>query len=578
MPAKQSEQHVAGIDVKVDGQALDPKFQDALIEVKIVDSLTLPDMALIRIADPKGENVDTHPMQIGKTLEVKASAIGDRATTSIFKGQVATVEPDFGKSGCTISIRAYDKAHKLNRVRKTRTFQQSSASDMVRKVASEAGLTAQVESTNEIFEFFQQSNETDWDFAWKLAMMHDYEVVVEDTKLHFRPANKGTAPAVALTWKDNLLSFRPRMSGVLLVDTVNVRGWDPKAKANVNGSASSPQTSSKPGVQRSQVASDLGGGTTVVTDRVAANAGEANAIAKSTLQRTADSFYEADGVAFGDPKIKAGAKVQVKGIGQKFGGEFMVTSSTHSYRAATGYETHFQISGRSSRTLLELIRQPQERDWSASLVVGLVTNNNDPEQRGRVRVKYPSLSDSEESAWAPVVTPSAGNARGLLMMPQPNEEVIVGFEHGDSRRPIVIGSVFNGKDKPGTDLIQNRDGSFAMLSNEKAHMHTKKDFEIKSDQNMIVEVTKDEKHKVGGNYEHNTTGNGKLKAQQYNIEAGSTLSVKGVSVTVEAGTSMTVKGVSVTVEASAALTLKGATVDIQGSGPVNIKGAIINIG
>ena len=102
-----------------------------------------------------------------------------------------------------------------------------------------------------------------------------------------------------------------------------------------------------------------------------------------------------------------------------------------------------------------------------------------------------------------------------------------------------------------------------MLSNEKAHMHTKKDFEIKSDQNMIVEITKDEKVKVGGNSEHTATGNDKLKAQQFNVEAGST---------------MTVKGVSVTVEASASLTLKGATVDIQGSGPVNIKGAIINLG
>ena len=196
-------------------------------------------------------------------------------------------------------------------------------------------------------------------------------------------------------------------------------------------------------------------------------------------------------------------------------------------------------------------------------MVGVVTNNNDPDQMGRVRVKYPSLSDSEESAWARIATPSAGNARGLLMLPQVNEEVIIGFEHGDTRRPIVVGSVFNGRDKPGADLLQNRDGSFALLSNEKIHQHSKKDFEIKSDQNMTVEIKQDEKHTVKGSYTHETTGTGKLKAQQYTVEAGS---------------SMTVKGVSVTVEASASLTLKGATVDIQGSGPVNIKGAIINIG
>ena len=149
------------------------------------------------------------------------------------------------------------------------------------------------------------------------------------------------------------------------------------------------------------------------------------------------------------------------------------------------------------------------------------------------------------------------------MLPQVNEEVIVGFEQGDTRRPIVIGSLFNGKDKPGTDLLQNRDGSFALLSDEKAHIHTKKDFEIKSDQKMVVEITSDHDTKVKGNSTNETTGNAKHKSQQFTVEAGSTLSVKGVSVTVEA---------------SASLTLKGATVDVQASGPLNLKGSIINIG
>ena len=206
----------------------------------------------------------------------------------------------------------------------------------------------------------------------------------------------------------------------------------------------------------------------------------------------------------------------------------------------------------------------ERQDWSAHLVVGLVTNNNDPDQMGRVRVKYPSLSDSEESAWARVASLSAGNARGLMMLPQPDEEVIVGFEHGDARRPVVLGSVFNGKDKPGADLMQNRDGSFALLSNEKAHIHTKKDFEIKSDQALMIEITKDATTKAQGKIEQEASQGAKLKA--------------GTTYEIEAGSSMTLKGVSVTVEASASLTLKGATVDIQGSGPVNIKGAIINLG
>ena len=193
----------------------------------------------------------------------------------------------------------------------------------------------------------------------------------------------------------------------------------------------------------------------------------------------------------------------------------------------------------------------------------MVTNNNDPEQRARVRVKFPSLSDSEESAWAPVATMSSGKERGMLMLPQVDEEVVIGFEHGDTRRPIVLGSTFNGKDKPGEELLQNKDGSLGVMSNEKIHMHSKKDYEIKSDQNMVIEIKQDEKTTTKGSHTHEITGASKTKAQSINVEAGTTV---------------TVKGVAVNVEASGVLTLKGATVNIQGSGMVNISGGMINLG
>jgi phage protein D len=557
-----SEKHVAGVDVLLDGAALDPKWRNLTTEVRVRDTLALPDSAVVRLNDPKGENMDTHPFQLGKQLEIKTAGTGQMATASIFKGQIVALEPEFTKSGAVIAIRALDRGHTLQRVRKVRTFQQMSASDMVGKIAREAGLQADVTTTSVVHEFFQQSAETDWDFVARLARAHDFRFFVEDRTLHFEPQGENGSE-VNLKWQESLITFRPRMSGVQQQQTINTRAWDPKNKQVLSGTASNPQTTTRAGVERRKVSSDVGGGTTMIADRVAANNGEANELAKAALRSRADSFIEAEGVAFGNPAIRAGTKVKIDGVGTKFGGTYVVSSTTHTYKGETGYMTTFQISGRSERGLLDLMHPPEKHDWSRDLVVGVVTNNNDPEQAGRVRVKYPSLSDSEESAWARVASISAGNTRGVVMLPQPNEEVIVGFEHGDTRRPIVIGSLFNGRDKPGPDLLQNRDGSFALLSNEKAHIHTKKDFEIKSDQNMVVEIKQDENTKVSGNTNHETTGTAKHKGQQFTVEAGST---------------MTVKGVSVTVEASASLTLKGATVDIQASGPLSLKGAIINLG
>lgn len=92
-----------------------------------------------------------------------------------------------------------------------------------------------------------------------------------------------------------------------------------------------------------------------------------------------------------------------------------------------------------------------ERDRSGrvhGVVVGVVTNNQDPEGLGRVKLKFPWLSDTDESNWARVVTPMAGKDRGLYLLPEVDDEVLVMFEHGRVDHPFVLGALWNGKDKP----------------------------------------------------------------------------------------------------------------------------------
>lgn len=82
------------------------------------------------------------------------------------------------------------------------------------------------------------------------------------------------------------------------------------------------------------------------------------------------------------------------------------------------------------------------------LVIGIVTNNQDPDKLGRLKVKFPWLSDEVESDWARAAYPMAGPSRGFWWMPEIDDEVLVGFQHGDPSYPFVIGSLYNGVDKP----------------------------------------------------------------------------------------------------------------------------------
>ena len=220
-------------------------------------------------------------------------------------------------------------------------------------------------------------------------MMHDYEVVVERHEARLPAGEQGAGArgrpdagrtTCSRSGRACRASSRSRPS--------TSAGGIPKDKQNVNGSASERR---RP--RRSPACSAARSPTTSAAARPWSPTGSPRTPARPTrsrrarCSRTADSFYEADGVAFGDPKIKAGAKVQVKGVGTEVRRRRSWSRRRRTATAAaTGYQTSFQISGRSSRTLLELIRQPEERDWSATLVVGVVTNNNDPEHaRSRAR-------------------------------------------------------------------------------------------------------------------------------------------------------------------------------------------------
>jgi uncharacterized protein involved in type VI secretion and phage assembly len=70
------------------------------------------------------------------------------------------------------------------------------------------------------------------------------------------------------------------------------------------------------------------------------------------------------------------------------------------------------------------------------------------DNNGQVRLSYPWLDPSLRSDWVPVASPMAGGGRGLFMMPEQGDEVVVSFQHGDFDHPIVLGFTWNGADMP----------------------------------------------------------------------------------------------------------------------------------
>ena len=447
-----------------------------------------------------------------------------------------------------LAARGYDQSHTLNRTRNTATYQNMSSDDIAAKVADRAGLDAgTIDSAGDVHDFVQQNNETDWEFLWRVARRIDYEVSVDQGALNFRElgGDDGDDPPV-LRWGDDLWTFRPRVTGVQQVDDVVVRAWDPSSKQVIESRQSAATPDADIGIERDDVGSALGGGSMTMADRPVLSSDEADALATSMASRLANAFVEAEGTCRGDPTLAAGMRVQIDGVGQLYGGVYTLSATTHVYRVGQGYETRFAVTGRSPRSLVDLLNPAPVERWGGSVVVGIVTQNSDPDDMGRVRVRYPALGDDIEGWWARIAAPAAGSERGLLMMPVAGDEVLVAFEHGDVRRPYVLGALWNGSDTPGDDLVQT-DGSFALRSDQKIGVNAKDAITINTDSDLTITT--------GGKLSQTAQDDASIEGQNVNVKANSSL-------TIEATGDLTIKGASITVQSSGAVQVSGSTISL----------------
>jgi len=204
----------------------------------------------------------------------------------------------------------------------------------------------------------------------------------------------------------------------------------------------------------------------VIVDRPVHTQGEADRMAQAIADDLSGNYIRADGQTGGKPQLRAGSKVNISAVGDRFSGEYFVTRATHTYAPEQRYTVQFTVTGRRPLTLgLLLTGQERSRGSQGSRVpgvsVGVVTNNDDPDGMGRVKVKLPWMADDAESFWARQASPMAGSDRGFFWLPEVNDEVLVAFEHNDINYPYIIGALWNGQDRPpqGTGTVLSSSGA-----------------------------------------------------------------------------------------------------------------------
>jgi uncharacterized protein involved in type VI secretion and phage assembly len=597
--------------IEIDGSPLSPEM-DALVEQVVVQlDLFLPAMFEIRLRDPDRQDLSTLGVKIGSTVTIGAGPVGESSTETLITGEVTALEGLYDslgvyeETGSRAVIRGYDASHRLHRGRRTETYRNVADSDIARTIAERAGLTVgRIDATSVTHVHVSQVNATDWEFLRARARECGREVAVVDGRFEFRePAASSGAPGegdlgstdpLQFVLDDDVDAFRPRVTSAEQVSRVEVRGWDPTRKEAVVSNADAVTTTAVLDTSPGDLAALFGSPTQVLSNRPLSTQAEADEVAKALAEQIGCAFAEADGVVRGNPKIRAGTAVNVAQTASAFAGKYVVTSARHVFDHLRGYKTHFVVSGRQERSLLGLASLGATNGAASAggppivgVVTAIVTDVKDPQRQLRVKVRFPWLSDTYGSDWIRTVQLGAGKDRGSMILPEVNDEVLVAFEHGDVRRPYVIGCLHNGVDTP-------YEGSVPVVDENKGTVNKREfvsrtghllgfleeeggrdeiilrtsgmEYVLQLDRrNTCITVLSDGRVQIDAKSDVTVTSQTRIVMQAPNIELKA-----DANVTVEAGANADIK-------ANAQMSLQGARTNVKGSAGVDIDGgALLN--
>ena len=567
------------IGIKVGGADVRQSVLTQLVRVVVDQHSHLPGMFTICLFDPDLQLLDGGPFDLTKEVEISAQTAGGDNVVLI-KGEITALEPDFGEGMIArLLVRGYDRSHRLYRETKRVAHLNKKDSDLADEIARAAGLQADVQATQIVYDHVYQHNLPDLAFLMKRAWRIGYECFVDEGKLHFRKPPSGSSE-LTLTWGRDLLSFRPRLTLAEQVDEVTVKGWDVEKKTPIVGRAQ--QGKLYPDIQEpkkgAEWAAGFGAGKLVIVDQPVASQAEADLLAAARLDEMSGAFVQAEGVAWGRPDVKAGRMVKLEALGDRFSGTYLVTSATHVY-GNEGHRTTFTVSGSRSGLLSEQLR-PRSPDRWPGVVTAVVTNTDDPNDWGRVKIKFPWMSEEAESDWARVVGLGAGPEAGFFAMPDVDDEVLVAFAHGDFSQPFVLGGVWNGVnalppegkaaasgEKPKVRTWHSRSGHWMAMydnadnkteivtagghsvvlddANRKVTISSSGGLKVEMDDNggkIRIESSSEVEVKSSGNMKLEASGNLDLKAAQLNLEGTARASLKAPTVSVDGSALAEVKG------------------------------------
>ena len=428
------------LTINVDEQAIAIDHARAITDIRVQQRWSLPSLCEISFVDLQNKIANSGAFSVGQFIDV-----GVRENNAkVFSGQITAIEYSYSADNeRLLRVRAYDKLHQLRKRQPVTAHIELTLQELVRTLTSDLGINVDIEDAGPVWKKLIQYRQSDLELIGEIAEKCGQYYYLRGESLKFS-SFRGNGEPIALHYTDTLLEANVIANSDPACRSVTSTSWDPWLAQVKQGTVSTARSGR-------DIALDLnpdrvgGSGERTIANQIAQDMRQTEITAQAELDRRVAGEVILRGVANGNSALCPGVIVDVSGMADDINGLYVLTSVTHTFDHHKGYITEIDTAP----------PQVRRRESYSDTTVGIVSDIEDPDQLGRLRVRLPNFNDIETD-WLQVLIPGAGQDKGVIALNDIGDNVLVLLNHNDPAQGIILGGLYGEVSPPETGVIDGQ--------------------------------------------------------------------------------------------------------------------------
>lgn len=439
----------------VDGTELPTKYNIQSINVhKAINKIATAEFTFLD-GEPAEQDFKLQEEELvvpGKSIKIQAGYHQD--VKDIYEGVVLKIGISI-KSGGHSEITCYcvHKAFYLTLGRHNKYFKDKKDSEIIKQVIDDYGISCNVESTKFKHAQIIQYGALDWDFIMSRLEVNGLILLTEKNQIKVKKPGFNTGPVHKLTYGVDIVKSEMEIDASFQLKKVKCHAWshsEQKLVESGNSNVSVNDQGSSGAIEFSKLANEFNKKDFQLfnTGNLERDELEVWATAqylKSKMSRTVGTIH-----CHGTEKFNPDTIVELKGVSKLFDGKAYISSVNH-FLQSGNWRVELEV-GAQKDWYLESRNDVTETPTAALLpameghyIGKVIALSGDPDGESRIKIDIPIVTESSEGVWARLLSQHASSTHGSYYVPEIDDEVLVAFLHGDSRYPIVLGSLYSSK-------------------------------------------------------------------------------------------------------------------------------------